>query len=84
MQGTSARLWIWQFARTVLDFRYSTLSTTRSPLHCPTREFLAKYCAGVPVRREMDEFEAPLSNRKAREILGFKEEHDWRKYVPLN
>ncbi len=49
-----------------------------------TREFLAKYCAGVPVRREMDEFEAPLSNRKAREILGFKEEHDWRKYVPLN
>ena len=50
----------------------------------PTREFLAKYCAGVPVRRALDEFEAPLSNRKAREILGFREEHDWRKYVPLN
>ena len=25
--------------------------------------------------------EAPLSNRKIREILGFKEEHDWRKYI---
>jgi nucleoside-diphosphate-sugar epimerase len=49
----------------------------------PTREFLAKYCAGVPIRRELGEFEAPLSNRKAREILGFREEHDWRKYVSL-
>lgn len=50
----------------------------------PTREFLAKHCAGVPIRRDMDEFEAPLSNRKTRDVLGFKEEHDWRKYVPLN
>jgi hypothetical protein len=25
--------------------------------------------------------EAPLSNAKIREVLGFREEHDWRKYV---
>ncbi|WP_271897901.1 NAD-dependent epimerase/dehydratase family protein [Candidatus Phyllobacterium onerii] len=48
----------------------------------PTREFLEKYCPGVPIRRELGEFEAPLSNRKTRELLGFREEHDWRKYVP--
>ena len=48
----------------------------------PTREFLAKYCPGVPIRRELGEYEAPLSNRKTREVLGFREEHDWRKYVP--
>jgi UDP-glucose 4-epimerase len=47
----------------------------------PTREFLAKACPGVEVTREMGEFEAPLSNRKARELLGFKEAHDWRQYV---
>jgi UDP-glucose 4-epimerase len=47
----------------------------------PTREFLARYCPGVPVTRELGEFEAPLSNRKTREVLGFKEAHDWRKYV---
>jgi hypothetical protein len=23
-----------------------------------------------------------MSNRKARELLGFREEHNWRKYVP--
>jgi UDP-glucose 4-epimerase len=30
----------------------------------------------------MGQREAPLSNRKIREVLGFKEQHSWRKYVP--
>nr|WP_026358643.1 NAD(P)-dependent oxidoreductase [Aureimonas ureilytica] len=47
----------------------------------PTMEFLAKHCPNVPVTREMGPNEAPLSNRKIREVLGFREEHDWRKYV---
>lgn len=47
----------------------------------PTAEFLAKHAPNTPITREMGEFEAPLSNRKAREVLGFKEAHNWRKYV---
>jgi nucleoside-diphosphate-sugar epimerase len=47
----------------------------------PTREILSRYCPDVPITRELGEFEAPLSNRKAREVLGFKEAHNWRKYV---
>lgn len=31
--------------------------------------------------REMGEYEAPLSNKKIREVLGYKDVHDWRKYV---
>lgn len=46
----------------------------------PTKQFLKDACPNVPITREMGEWEAPLSNRKAREVLGFKEEHDWRKY----
>ena len=48
----------------------------------PTRQFLAKYAPNTPVTREMGEFEAPLSNRKIREVLGFKESHYWRNYLP--
>ena len=48
----------------------------------PTAEFLARYSPGVPITRPLGEFEAPLSNRKAREVLGFSEQHNWRKYVP--
>ncbi len=47
----------------------------------PTRELLQKYYPKVPVTRELGEYEALFSNRKIREVLGFREEHDWRKYV---
>ncbi|KAH8791006.1 hypothetical protein F5882DRAFT_291484 [Hyaloscypha sp. PMI_1271] len=46
-----------------------------------TKEFLAKNYPKTKVTREMGKYEAPLSNRKIREVLGFKDVHDWRKYV---
>ena len=47
----------------------------------PTEAFLKKYAPHTPITRKMGELEAPLSNRKAREVLGFNEAHNWRKYV---
>ncbi|AUX75987.1 MULTISPECIES: NAD-dependent epimerase/dehydratase family protein [Sinorhizobium] len=47
----------------------------------PTRELARQFYPNVPFTREIGEFEGLLSNRKIREVLGFKEEHDWRKYV---
>jgi UDP-glucose 4-epimerase len=47
----------------------------------PTEAFLKRWCPNVPITRKMGEREAPLSNRKIREVLGFREEHDWRKYA---
>lgn len=47
----------------------------------PTDVFLKRWCPATPITRPMGEREAPISNRKAREVLGFREEHDWRKYV---
>ena len=52
-----------------------TITTT-----VPTMEFLRKNAPNTPFKRDMDEWEAPLSNRKIRDVLGFKEEHNWRKY----
>jgi len=47
----------------------------------PTEQFLKRWAPDTPVTRQMGEWEAPLSNRKIREVLGFKEEHNWRKYA---
>ena len=44
----------------------------------PTAAFLARWCPGVPLTRALVDDEAPLSNRKARTVLGFKEQHNWR------
>jgi UDP-glucose 4-epimerase len=50
----------------------------------PTAEFLARWCPGVPVTRKLEGDEAPLSNRKAREVLGFREQHPWRDELKRN
>ena len=47
----------------------------------PTAEFLRKWAPNTPVTREMARSEAPISNRKIREVLGFREAHNWRQYT---
>ncbi|XOV93050.1 MAG: NAD-dependent epimerase/dehydratase family protein [Bacteroidota bacterium] len=47
----------------------------------PSKELIKRFFPGVPVTRDLEEYEALFSNRKIREVLGFKEQHDWRKYV---
>ena len=64
-----------------LGFEVFNATNTTITADMPTREFLEKYAPNTPITRELEEFEAPLTNRKIREVLGFVEEHDWRKYV---
>ena len=47
----------------------------------PSRELAEKFFPNVPITRELGEHEALFSNRKIREVLGFKEQHNWRKYL---
>lgn len=46
----------------------------------PTAEFLKRHYPHIPITRELDRFEAPMSNKKIRALLGFREEHHWRNY----
>lgn len=47
----------------------------------PSAELAGKFFPEVELRGELGEHEGLLSNRKIREVLGFKEEHNWRRYV---
>jgi nucleoside-diphosphate-sugar epimerase len=49
--------------------------------HEDTAVFLKRWCPNTPLKRPLVGQEAPLSNRKIRDVLGFREEHNWRKYV---
>jgi nucleoside-diphosphate-sugar epimerase len=64
-----------------LGFQVFNATNDTATLNESTPEFLARTYPKTPVTRKLGEHEAPLSNRKAREVLGFKEAHDWRKYV---
>ncbi|SIQ38081.1 MULTISPECIES: NAD-dependent epimerase/dehydratase family protein [Acidiphilium] len=47
----------------------------------PTAELLSRFYPGVPVHGELSKYETLLSNKKTREVLGFKQAHHWRDYV---
>ena len=47
----------------------------------PNAELLARFFPNVPLSRPVAPHEILLSNRKIREVLGFREEHNWRRYV---
>lgn len=66
-----------------LGYQVFNATNTTITTKVPTEKFLKEVCPSVPITRKMEEWEAPLSNRKIREVLGFEEEHDWRKYVTV-
>ena len=47
----------------------------------PSKELAEKFFRNVPIKHELGEHEALFSNRKIREVLGFKEQHNWQKYL---
>ena len=48
----------------------------------PNAELLQTFFPNVKLTRPVGENESLLSNRKIREVLGFKEAHDWRGELP--
>ncbi len=64
-----------------LGFQIFNAVNDTTTVNMPTEEFLKTYAPKTPITRPMVGQEAPLSNRKIREVLGFKEQHNWRQYV---
>jgi nucleoside-diphosphate-sugar epimerase len=48
-----------------------------------SRELAERFFPGVKWTREIGKHEGLMANRKIRDALGFKEEHDWRNYVDV-
>ena len=64
-----------------LGYQVFNAGNDTNSVDTPTADLSTRFFPGVPLNREMGEHEALFSNRKIREVLGFREEHDWRKYV---
>ena len=66
-----------------LEFRIYNATNDPITTKAPTKAYLQEVCPDTPITREMGEWKAPLTNKKIRDVLGFKEEHHWRKYVKV-
>jgi nucleoside-diphosphate-sugar epimerase len=64
-----------------LGFQIFNAANDETSSDLPTQELLSRFYPGVKTTRKLEEFEGLLSNHKIRDVLGFRQEHSWRKYV---
>lgn len=69
-------------ARDGLGYQVFNAGNDANSVDIPSAELAARFFPGVPLTRELGEHEALFSNRKIREVLGFREAHDWRRHAP--
>jgi nucleoside-diphosphate-sugar epimerase len=68
-------------AKDGLGFEVFNATNDENSLDTPAKELADTHFPGVPCRADLGEYEALLTNRKIREVLGFKQQHNWRNYV---
>lgn len=64
-----------------LGYQIFNAGNDDNSVNLTTREIIERFYPEVPVSRELGEYEALYSNRKIRDMLGFREAHAWRHYV---
>ena len=64
-----------------LGYQVFNATNDTATLNEKTGNFLKRDFPNVKVTRELGDDEAPMSNMKIKKLLGFKEEHNWKKYA---
>lgn len=64
-----------------LGYQVFNAGNNNNSVDIPSAEIAKRFFPNVPLTRELEGEEALYSNRKIRDMLGFKEQHNWRKYV---
>jgi nucleoside-diphosphate-sugar epimerase len=64
-----------------LGYQVFNAGNNNNSVDIPSAEIAKRFFPNVPLKHTLDEEGALYSNRKIREMLGFKEQHNWRKYV---
>lgn len=64
-----------------LGYQIFNASNDDHSVDLTTQEIIDRYYSDVPQNRTMGEYETFYSNAEAKQMLGFKEQHNWRKYL---
>ena len=64
-----------------LGFQIFNAANDDHSVNLSSAELLERFYAGVPVRKELGDFESLYANAKAKAKLGWREQHNWRRYI---
>lgn len=64
-----------------LGYQVFNAGNDHNSVHLSNDQIIERFYPGVPVRSDLAPHEALFSNHKIRDVLGFREQHPWRRYV---
>jgi nucleoside-diphosphate-sugar epimerase len=64
-----------------MGFEIFNAANDTNSVNISNNEIIKKFYPSVPLKRKLEESEALFSNHKIKKLLGFKENHNWRKYL---
>ncbi|NEX48497.1 NAD-dependent epimerase/dehydratase family protein [Pseudotabrizicola algicola] len=65
-----------------LGYQVFNACNSTNGMNIPNADLLARFFPGVPVTEDLGPWDSLMSNRKIREVLGFRDQHDWRAVLP--
>ena len=64
-----------------LGYDVFNVGNDNNSVNIKNKDIIEKYYKNVKIKEQLEDYEALFSNKKIKNILGFKEEHNWKKYV---
>ena len=64
-----------------LVMMFFNVGNNNNSVDIKNKDIIEKYYKNVKIKEKLADYEALFSNKKIKNILGFKEEHNWKKYV---
>ena len=64
-----------------LGYDVFNVGNNNNSVDIKNKDIIEKYFKNVKIKEKLADYEALFSNKKIKNILGFKEEHNWKKYV---
>jgi nucleoside-diphosphate-sugar epimerase len=64
-----------------LGYDVFNVGNNNNSVDIKNKDIIEKYYKNVKIKEKLADYEALFSNKKIKNILGFKEEHNWKKYV---
>ena len=65
-----------------LGYQVFNACNSTNGMNLPNAELLARFFPTVPVTKDLGPWDSLMSNAKIRDLLGFRDQHDWRAYLP--
>jgi nucleoside-diphosphate-sugar epimerase len=65
-----------------LGYQVFNACNSTNGMNISNADLLERFFPGVPVTQELGPWDSLMSNRKIRDLLGFRDRHDWRNDLP--